>query len=687
MSLPPSRPSLAAALAFAASLTLGLPTASARTDGAEAPGRIPGPGEPDAGGPPAIEMPDLPELGEVDRDWFAPNPYAADSATHAYVIEHFRDDAVRLREGGGADLRIVDRTVVRIVDARGLGEATVRLRMYAPKGSLSTQVVESVRGFTYTLDEDAGLRRTALDDAQVFTTRLDDDFVEVAFSLPAVAPGSVLDYEVRRRSDFISRPPTAYLQGALPVRHAAYRFRSAPRFGYQSVQLGTHALAAEMDEGRAAGKGVSEREAEFRFELAEAPAIREEAFVTTLSNYAARVEMSLGRFVNGTGGIEDHLSTWDAIADGLREAPLLRAAMKPAKAFATWAEAYDGPGDDAARVRWALTQVAERLRWNDYTATYSDERPRRLLDVGTGTSMELNAVLLGLTRALGVGAYPVYLKTRERGYLYRDYPAASRLTTMIVGIGAEEGAVELVDATDPTSELGIVPLANLNGEGLMVGPRWHRFVPLQDKVVAQRTLRADLALDPEGYLSGALTLTLRDYAAYPHTRLRDGATVLDTAALASLPGYAVSEVSAERDRGYAWVVRARVRSEQPALDLGGELAFPLSIGSNWVETPFAAASRTFPVEFAHALAETREVSVTLPEGYAVADVPESLSIATPDRRASYRFAATSEDGRLVANSALLVRRLTYAPEEYAGLRDIFARVADREGALASAAPE
>ncbi len=626
----------------------------------------------------------LPDLGQVDGDWFRENPYAADSSVHAYVIANERHDYARFTDIG-PELQMTERRVMRIVDAAGLDHGTVRIQMYAPKASSGgTQSVQTVKGYTYNYTPGGQVERQELEPAQVFTNRLDKDFVEVSFSLPSLRAGSVIDYEVYRLSSFLTRPPVAYLQDVVPVQHSSYRFVYSGKLAYQALVIGREKVEQHQGQIRTGGGGVEVEilDREYTFEASNLPALTREPYLTTLTNYLTRVELGLSSYA-ANGSVRDFSQTWETIADNLLNADLTRLALKGNKTFDEWAANYTGPDTEDDKARWALNEVTRRLEWDGYSSTYPTERPQRLLDGGKGSSADLNAVLLGLVRALSLEAYPVYLSTRERGYLFKDIPTANAFSTMIVGLGAQEGKVTLLDATDPTGEVGIIPIRNLNGEGLLVAPKWNRFISLQDRAVAQQALNAELTLDADHHLVGSVTLTLRDYAAYPFTSLQNGVTVLDSAKLKVFEGFTVSDIAMERGSGYGWVYTAQVRSKEPAIDLGDGLAFDPVLMSTWLTNPFARDTRHFPVEFPHQLVETRRIVVKLPANYEMAEASVPMSISTPDKTVAYRYQVAGEGNTLILSTSLLVRRLYHAPEHYAGLRDIFTQVAARETDLVS----
>ncbi len=635
---------------------------------------------------------ELPPLGQVDRAWFGDNPYSTDSSVHAYVIAKKRDDSVLYGSDGEVKLLSKIRQVVRLVDARGLEEATVRLRFYSPVGKTHGEVVSGVVGYTHNFDQ-GKVQTQKLNDAQVFNRRLDNYNIEVSFSLPSVRPGSVIEYVVESRSDYVHQPPAAYLQTSLPVQRASYYFIAEGNLGYGAVILGQHPVAfadSRTSEGAKALKvSPNDLKRAFGFSVEHAPALHEEPFMGSLENYMTHVELELELYaVNGIAhkpGVD-----WEAIADNLSEYPGIRTAMKGSKFLEQWAAQYSGPTDDVlARTRWALRSVAARLNWDGAYGYYVRDSPEKTTEKGKGTIAEINAVLLGLCREMGLEAYPIFLSTREHGFLHQGNPDRRALNAMIVGVIQGE-KVLLLDATDITGEPGVVPKRDLNGDGLMVLPDAHRFVALQDRAMAQRSTVATLQLDESGYISGTINVTLRDYAAFEYTELVDGNLSIDAELLTKQfsDNFEVTEAACKRQgEAYVWLYTAKIKSRNSTMDLGDMLGLSTIPDVRWSRNQFSAEKRKFPIEFATQLIETRDVTIKLPTGYVAQDVPAPLVLSTPDRTSQYRNVLTSipaTDGSghsIKVQTMLAIKRNRYPVEEYDGLRKLFSMVAEREQGL------
>ncbi len=636
---------------------------------------------------------ELPKVGRVDGAWFKGNPYAADSSVHAYVIAQDTKASVTFTDGGtGApELNSSTRRLVRILDQKALDYATVKLQVYAPKGEAHGQSIRNLVAYTYNF-ESGEVKISKLDDSQVFQTRLDEYLVETAFSLPDVRAGSVLDVSYDLRSSYITAPPRVFLQEDIPVQAAEYAFSNHPRLQYKATVFGHHPIENREESGvnlnGNAFIGRSVRMRTMGFSVRDAPAIGDEPYMTTANNYRAQVFFELRSYANASGSVVDYATDWETVAKQLRDAEGLKEAYKAGGPYRDWAASFTASAPDlepaalrAEQLAWAVAEVGTKVRWNGYFGTYPSGRGKRVLDKGTGSVDEVNVLLIGLLRALGVEANPVYLNTRDRGRVFEHFADRKSLYSMIVGVGAAGEQLVLMDATNPTAQSGVIPSRNLNGDGLLVERKGHRFVPLQEGAYSQQGLAAHLKLGEDNYLSGTVQLALRDYAAFPYTQLEHGRLVLDVEAGDLLPGFILSDVEVQRGKGFSWTVQATVKSREPLPDVGSALALDPTGVSTWQKNPFANENRTFPIEFPHGMVETRQVNITLPAGRVATDLPAPITAVTPDQGCRYHSSITAAGNVLTLQSLLAIKQTYFAPEAYAGMRELFELVAERESGL------
>ncbi len=628
---------------------------------------------------------DLPKLGKASEAWFAPNPYAADSSVHAYVIA--QDIGINfgwLYLGSNKlSRRIETRRIVRVLDPQGYEQALIKIYFYDPENGGAGERLTNLEAYTHEM-LNGQVKTNKVAKQERYRTRLSPEVVEVAFSFPGVVAGTVLDLSYTRDSESLRYCPTTYFQDYIPVQIAETRLKSHEAFRYQTHVLGHERVTQTVDHDPYPDRGVEGRQVTHTFRAENLPALTPEPYITALGNYRSHLRIELQTFAYPGNQTVEFSGSWATISEALTEAPGVKAALRGKGDYQAWAAAcptaLTEPQDKAA---WAIAKVASLVRWSGYHSPYASSKLSALVDAGEGSSAEVNALLLGVLRALGLDASPVFMSTRDHGRLLQHLPTLSSVNSMIVAFDAG-GKILLVDGVDPTGYPGVLPLDDHNGEGLMVSDKGLlSFVSLQDASIDQRALQALLEVDAEGYVFGYAALTLSGLAAKPFiTATADGLRLaVDTGAL--FEGFHVTNLVITREKAYAWRLTADVRSLLPAPDLGGALALNPNLAPQWSKNPFSYAERRYPVEFPAKIVETRQISVKLPSDMRLEAIPPTVYMTTVNRDAFYRHQVTDEDNTLSISSTLAVKNLTYLPDRYGEVRGLFGKVVEQEAALLS----
>src|SRR5690606_34027275 len=98
--------------------------------------------------------------------------------------------------------------------------------------------------------------------------------------------------------------------------------------------------------------------------------------------------------------------------------------------------------------------------------------------------------------------------------------------------------------------------------------------------------------------------------------------------------------------------------------------------------------RTYPVDFAHPFQTRYSASISLPEGYAVDEVPRDALLLLPARGGAYERTVTAEGDTLHITASMQVRQTVYGPNLYGDMKRFFdnAVAADAETVVLVQAP-
>jgi hypothetical protein len=96
------------------------------------------------------------------------------------------------------------------------------------------------------------------------------------------------------------------------------------------------------------------------------------------------------------------------------------------------------------------------------------------------------------------------------------------------------------------------------------------------------------------------------------------------------------------------------------------------------ENPFKAESRLYPVELPYATNSIYSLSIEIPTGYKLEDMPTSQAFSLPDNKARYEYEIKHVDNQIQLRCRLQLNKTFFAVDDYENLRAFFAQVINKE---------
>ncbi len=645
----------------------------------------------------AQNAPDPIKFGQPDAKDFRPEAFAADSAAGAVVLcDYGRSRLTGYRDG----FRIVFERVtrVKILKKSGYDAATVEIPLYHRDGN--QEQITNLRGFTYCL-VNGQVQKTGLDADGVFLEKRSPHVNVRRFTLPNVREGAVVEYAYTLTSDFLFNFQNWVFQGPYPVRWSEYRASIPVFYKYKIVLQGSRPLALDkptvgktslLVENNEFGIGqthntltVSAPTEQYQWAMQDVPALRQEPYTTAAADYEARIDFQLVGEQWPEQPYRDLSESWakinarlladDNFGQQLDGANFLR---EPVRALAA---KYP---DSALRAAAVRAFVLAAVRYNGTNRYATEGSLRRAYDAHSGTSADVNLLLIAALRTAGLPAQPVLLSTRDHGRINQAYPLLEKFNYVVALVPLADGKELLVDATDPTLPCGTLPECCLNQTGRLVAAdatagRWVDLRPSQRHLHYQQV---QLALDAQGGLTGKVH---EEFAGYAGADARDElAKLSEKKYLAEIgrrhPAWALGPLAvAGRDDvqqplklDYAFTQAADDNAAASTLYLSP--LRELTDGQN----PFRDEHRVFPVDFGAPQDEILLVTLTLPTGYELAETSKStaFSLANDGGRYQYNVAATGPTVQLT--SRLTLHKPVYGAEEYTNLRELYRLMLEKQ---------
>jgi hypothetical protein len=632
--------------------------------------------------------------GRITDEEVALDSVAGDPDAAAVVLGDVGFAEVRLAPGGDEfEFRLRRHRRVKVLQEAGYEQGEFALRF----GESSE--VRGVKGQTFVPEPDGSLRRVKLEGRSIIEDDVSDGVREVRFSMPALAPGAIFEWEYTYESENIVVPPVWYFQSDEPTLVSEYRLEAPEYMSYMSYVQGDRVEVA----------GTERRRARYwenlfgRWTARDVPALREEPYTTTEEDYVHKLELQLSGTSFPNQPTQSVLSSWPKLAEELEDHDEFGRRLRRNGRVEALAASAAGTDEEKARALYDLVRTG--YVWDGTGGIFADRDLDDVVEARGGSAGELNLLLLALLREAGVPAQPVLISTRSNGRPIKQYPIVGQFDHVLVLVQPEGGEVALLDATDPHQPYGRLPVEALSGEAWIAdpeAPEWLSFGPPTDTAtltMVQGTLADD------GRVAGSLTLRLAGYDALDlRARLADEDADAPAAAASAAEEAAAEAADAAEAVDIELVVVKNLDAVDEPVDVestfstaagdvvGDEIYLTPFVVMRLDKNPFERPTRSFPVDFAYPFTRTYVAEIELPEGYAVAELPEPVLMRIPSGAVGYqRMLGTAGPGRVQLRAVLRVAQAQISPEEYPALRRLYDEIVATESeaivVARTAAPE
>ncbi|GGF20782.1 DUF3857 domain-containing protein [Hymenobacter cavernae] len=649
----------------------------------------------------APKLKDPIQFGEVTAADFATVAPTSrpDSAAPAEILCDFGKSRI---EGAREKFQVIFERVarIRILRKAGYEWATVQVPLYVKDNEV--EELQKLKGITYNL-VDGNLVKDKLDISKAgFKEVIDKNHRLYSFTLPNVREGSIIEFSYTIKSDFVFNLQDWQFQHDVPVRWSEYRATLPQFFRYKQTIRGylpfavqeTQAVPYSTSYSEDAKDGFGNRltmnsghnavitgqALQCRWVLQNAPAFREEPFMTTARDYIRSVnfELSGSDFSRSGNDYHDVTGTWEKIADNLQKEELFGALLKQNAPLGAEAQALQkAAASPAERAAAVLALVQQQVKYNGQERIYASQSLRKVCEQHLGSSSDVNLLLVQTLRAAGLEANPLLLSTRRHGRIQTNLPEQSQFNYVIAHVALPDKSDLLLDATEPLLPAGVLPERCLNGEGRLIATtgRWVPLVPAKRYV---QFTTAQLALDDKGGLQGKLHLEYDGYAGLEARKqvLALGESTYQTQLTRRWSDWRFTgPLVLQGLQDPSKILQADLPLALPAPETPAALLYlPLAQTLGQLTNPFKHEERQFPVDFSMPHEYMQMVTLTLPTSYVVQEKPANVVLALPNNGGKFLYSVTQPTpSTLQIISRLQLLKSVYSPDEYGALREFYNR--------------
>jgi hypothetical protein len=537
-----------------------------------------------------------------------------------------------------------------------------------------------ITGYTYNL-EDGKIVREKLSKDYIFTENISEYTIRTKFAFSSVKVGSVVEYKYTKR--VASYHPGNYVfQRSIPVQYSRCRIvipeyfvfnREIRGFVFPEVKIKTINQTATYN-----GQTISYNAEELTAEIKDLPALKDDEYVWNYREFLCRINFELKSISKIF--YKNFAQTLKQIVKSLNEDKGFGKAFKDRKILKDeLATTLVDKSTDVDSIGAILNLVRSKIKYNGYNTIWAMGIGKALKD-GSGSSGEVNGVLLNALKNAGFDAYPAVLSTRSNGRIPFTHPSINSLNYFIVCVHSGDN-VYYLDATRPYTDISIIPIDCLVEEALIIYPNSFDWIDLTRIGNNIDKISMIVKFNEEGFLSGQKRETYFGEFAYVFKQDYDKAEdqdkyveLLEAHNDITISGYTMEEKPTLTET-YDFIDR-RVRLEENDIISFSPLLF-FAMRNN----AFKSETRDLPVEFSFPYEQRIYVTIVLPEGYVVDELPtEGRFVFNKDQiDCSYYIQAFANNIQLSYNTKL--SKCIIPAVEYGGLRDFWAKMYNKENEL------
>lgn len=533
-----------------------------------------------------------------------------------------------------------------------------------------------------------------LDRKDFFDKELTEKISLKTFAFPNVQEGAIIEYKYTLESEYIVSLQDWFFQDDIPVRWSEYKLSIPEWFNYVILKNGRN---FDLNEETSNRKNVNvnintdrNNPANIvsvitlihhqRLAMANVPAMKKEAYVTTYEDYYARVRFQLNRVQWPNSPAKPYMTSWEEAADELmKDVNFGLQFTKKANYSKIWQDAaplLNPAATDAEKATLLYEFVANNMTWDETYYIYCRKSLNSCYEQKKGSAAELNLMLLALFQEAGITAHPALLSTRDHGSMFELYPFLDQFNFVIV-LAEIAGKKVLFDVGSTYRPAGYPRIPALNGKAWKVDektPEWVEIVAPS----ATTTYMFRGRFNEDGELVGSFKAKFDGYDAIGH---REG---LHTSAHTDYWHTILAEMMPDIRVETAAIQNLDTLTAPLMVELQCNLGGVVQATGDYIymspilipafgENPFQLAERNYPVQFPHPIEHQFVLQVEIPEGYVVEELPENLNMSLPNTGGSFQLSINQTGNFLNAIYKLRINQLTFFPDEYGNLKEFYNR--------------
>ena len=626
------------------------------------------------------------KFGKVVLEDFQAKPFGQDSAASAIKLFDIGDCYFEISQRTGGFLYVYERHVrYKILNKNSYDLADYSIGLRKENGSAKEELY-NFDAATYNIVDGKIVTSKPNKEAK-FSEEFNKTYTYKKIALPNVKEGSIIEFRFTIKSNFLFNLRGWSFQSDIPTIYSEYNVKIPEFLNYKTNISGYIPIIKTKDEKIVTNyvEGLRSSAHYNQYILENVPALKDEAFITTLDDYRPMVGFELRSTRFPGEFLKDYSSTWATIIVDLAKDENFGLFINKNYYTKTILPNIIKTEKDTLEIaKLILNHIKKNIKWNKSSYFYANEtNPKAVFEKKSGNSADINLSLINLLREAKINASPVLISTRNNG-THPGYPIISKFDNVIAHVIIGNKNI-LIDATDEDLPLGMISYQNLNHQGFLINLKTlsGNWVSTEPIVGSEKIFVLNLVLDTDNKLKGSYIQYAKGYTALD-IRNTYRNTNNETEYLKNFKknkaGLEISSYELSNLNNLSDILSEtmKVVIEDNVEEAGNLVYFSPLLFERTKENLFKQDTRVFPVDFAMPTKESYLIRIDFPENYEIDKLPKSATYKIPGNIGTFSISFFSQEKALLVKSNIDITKSIYTTDEYFDLKELFKIIVEKQ---------
>jgi hypothetical protein len=485
--------------------------------------------------------------------------------------------------------------------------------------------------------------------------------------MPDVKVGSIIEYKYTYRG-YDGR--NWVMQESIPVKLSSYEVDFPGAIELHTRAFCTYPLKSKNES--------SNLRSIMKYEMENIPGIRNEEYITCQDDYVQRIECWPVAFTV-EGRRYPLIRTWTEVAKSLLEDEDFGLQLKKEiPRTADLDEQLKKISDPYKKMATIHNYVRSNMKWDGVDNFWALSGVKSAWKEKSGTSGEINLILINLLRDAGLKVDPIMVSSHENGRMSMLFPDVYQFNKVLAYVQIEE-KFYVLDGTDKYTQSGVIPEDVMATEGMILdaaSPMSYRLAELWDENhVDKNIVVVQAIIDDGGKMKGHATISSRDYGRTRRTPvLKNKEEYISQFISKGKEDFAIEGLKYKNEETDSLPLIQDFDFNGAVNNSGEYNYFSINMFGGFGANPFISEKRIADVFFGTNQMHQIITSVKIPDGYVFEELPKNIKMTLEDKSLAVSRMIAVQGNMLSSRITLEFKRPFYTPEEYADLKEFYKKM-------------